>query len=78
MERDKSNGIDINGFSRSHLLPWKILLVTSLDSIILRVYKFSFQKQITLFKIHISWILREKKNNLIVRIIYDNTIETLY
>lgn len=61
MERDKSNGIDINGFSRSHLLPWKILLVTSLDSIILRVYKFSFQKQITLFKIHISWILKKKK-----------------
>lgn len=37
MERDKSNRIDINGFSR-YIVPWKILLVTSLDRIILQVF----------------------------------------
>lgn len=49
MERDKSNRIDINGFSR-YIVPWKILLVTSLDRIILQVYKFSFRKQIGYLK----------------------------
>lgn len=48
MERDKSNRIDINGFSR-YIVPWKILLVTSLDRIILQVFT-SFRKQIGYLK----------------------------
>lgn len=48
MERDKSNRIDINGFSRC-IVPWKILLVTSLDRIILQVFT-SFRKQIGYLK----------------------------
>lgn len=64
MERDKSNRIDINGFSRC-IVPWKILLVTSLDRIILQIYKFSFRKQNRLFKIDIYHGTILKKTTLL-------------